>query len=63
MTRATRRVEHTGPTAQFLYLAFELGVEEWKLGFMTQCLAGPAEVTAGFARRARELGVRIPART
>ena len=26
-------------------------------------LAGPAEVTAGFARRARELGVRIPART
>ena len=43
MTRATRRVEHTGPTAQFLYLAFELGVEEWKLGFTTQCLAGPAD--------------------
>src|SRR5262245_56469880 len=36
MTRATRRVEYTGTTAQSLYLAFELGVEEWKLGLTTQ---------------------------
>ena len=35
MTRATRRVEYTGATAQRLYLAFELGIEEWKLGFTT----------------------------
>jgi transposase len=35
MTRATRRVEYTGVRPQILYLAFELGIEEWKLGFTT----------------------------
>ncbi|MDI6772937.1 MAG: hypothetical protein QME77_10180 [bacterium] len=33
MTRAPRRNEYTGGRAQWLYLAFELGVGEWKLGF------------------------------
>jgi transposase len=33
MTRATRHDEDTGERAQVLYLAFELGVGEWKLGF------------------------------
>ena len=33
MTRATRRHENTGKSSQILYLSFELGVEEWKLGF------------------------------
>ena len=33
MTRATRRNEYTGESVQWLYLAFELGVDEWKLGF------------------------------
>jgi transposase len=32
MTRATRRQEYTGKAAH-LYLAFELGVDEWKLEF------------------------------
>src|SRR4029450_4340215 len=42
--RATRRVEYTaapGPTAPCLYLAFELGLEEWKLGFATEPSATP----------------------
>ncbi|MGQ0551132.1 MAG: IS110 family transposase [Armatimonadota bacterium] len=33
MTRATRRNEYTGEKAQWLSLAFELGIDEWKLGF------------------------------
>ena len=33
MTRATRTDEYTGKTSQVLYLSFELGVTEWKLGF------------------------------
>lgn len=32
MTRATRHQEYSGTTS-YLYLAFELGVDEWKLGF------------------------------
>ena len=32
MTRATRSNEYTGKTSH-LYLSFELGVDEWKLGF------------------------------
>ena len=42
--RATRRVEYTaapGRTAPCLYLAFELGLEEWKLGFATEPSAPP----------------------
>ncbi len=41
MTRATRSVEYTGGTPQVLYLAFELAVEEWKLGFTTHLGAKP----------------------
>jgi transposase len=41
MTRATRRAEYTGPTAPSLDLAFELGIEEWKLGFTTDPGAKP----------------------
>ena len=35
MTRATRRAEYTG-AATCLYLTFELGIDEWKLGFTTE---------------------------
>jgi len=41
MTRATRRAEYTGPAAPCLYLAFELGSAEWKLGFTTEPGAKP----------------------
>jgi transposase len=33
MPRATRCDEYTGKSSQVLYVSFELGVEEWKLGF------------------------------
>jgi transposase len=37
-TRATRRTEYTAtaPTTPCLYVAFELGIDEWKLGFATE---------------------------
>jgi hypothetical protein len=39
-TRAPRRAGHTGATTgTCLYLAFELGVDEWKLGFATASAA------------------------
>ena len=41
MTRATRRVEYTGASTETLYLAFELGLDEWKLGFTTEFGAKP----------------------
>jgi transposase len=41
MTRATRSGEYTRQTAECLYLAFELGVSEWKLGFTTDLGAKP----------------------
>jgi hypothetical protein len=41
MTRATRTAEYTGATALCLYLAFELGSNEWKLGFTTEPEATP----------------------
>jgi hypothetical protein len=43
-TRATRRVEDipaTGSAAPCRYMAFELGLEEWKLGFATKPTATP----------------------
>ena len=40
MTRATRRDKYIGKTSH-LYVAFELGVEEWKLGFSTDLGAKP----------------------
>jgi transposase len=41
MTRATRTAEYTGATTLCLYLAFELGSNEWKLGFTTEPGATP----------------------
>src|SRR2546427_6798017 len=41
MPRATRCAEYTGPAAPCLYLAFELGSHEWKLGFTTEPGATP----------------------
>src|SRR2546422_1317636 len=41
MTRATRTAEYTGATPLCLYLAFELGSNEWKVGFATEPGATP----------------------
>jgi hypothetical protein len=41
MTRATRTAEYAGATTLCLYLAFELGSHEWKLGFTTEPGATP----------------------
>jgi hypothetical protein len=41
MTRATRPAEYTGATTLCLNLAFELGSNEWKLGFTTEPGAKP----------------------
>jgi transposase len=41
MTRATRCAEYIGLAAPCLYLAFELGSVEWKLGFTTEPGATP----------------------
>ena len=41
MTRATRTAEYTGATTLCLYLAFELGSNEWKLGLTTEPGATP----------------------
>src|SRR6266850_673190 len=52
MTRATRTAEYTGATTLCLYLAFELGSHEWKLGFTTEPGATPRVRTMP----AREVG-------
>jgi transposase len=41
MTRAARPAESTGASTPCLYLAFELGINEWKLGFTTEPGAKP----------------------
>ena len=42
MTRTTRRPEYSGATTTpCLYLTFELGIGEWKLGFTTEASATP----------------------
>jgi hypothetical protein len=57
MPRATRRAEYTGAAAPCLYLAFELGVDEWKLGFTTdpatkpRVRVMPPGTYAGWSRR------------
>ena len=43
MTNATRTEQYTGKAEQVLYLAFELGTKEWKLGFTTDPAARPRE--------------------
>jgi len=58
MTRATRSAEYTGPAAPCLYVAFELGMAEWKLGFTTEPGATPRVRTVparDLARLAREI--------
>ena len=51
MTRATRTAEYTGATTLCLYLAFELGSNEWKLGFTTE----PGATPRGRTMPARDL--------
>jgi hypothetical protein len=51
MTRATRTAEYTGATTLCLYLAFELGSNEWKLGFTTE----PGVTPRGRTMPARDL--------
>src|SRR5258705_9618875 len=68
MTRATRTAEYTGSTALCLYLAFELGSHEWKLGFTTEPGATPrgrtmpardlARLTRGTADAKNRFGVK-----
>ena len=41
MTRATRSAEYTGERDQILHLSFELGNNDWKLGFTTDHGAKP----------------------
>ncbi len=58
MTRATRTAEYTGATTLCLYLAFELGSNEWKLGFTTEPGAQPRVRTMparDLARLTREI--------
>src|SRR5438128_12081558 len=58
MTRATRTAEYTGATTLCLYLAFELGSNEWKLGFATEPGARPRVRTMparDLARLTREI--------
>src|SRR5438552_6241048 len=58
MTRATRTAENTGATTLCLYLAFELGSNEWKLGFTTEPGATPRVRTMparDLARLTREI--------
>lgn len=58
MTRATRRAEYTGAAMGCLYLAFELGIDEWKLGFTTDPAVKP-RVRVMPARDLRRLVVEI----
>jgi transposase len=60
MTRATRGDEYIGKTSQVLYLAFELGVDEWKLGFSKDLRTKP-RVRATPARDLKRLAREIAA--
>src|SRR4029453_7239711 len=58
MTRATRTAEYTGAPTVCLFLAFELGSNEWKLGFTTEPGATPRVRTMparDLARLTREI--------
>jgi len=69
MTRATRRLEYTGKPSQVLYVSFELGVDEWKVGFSLEMGSKPrvrvipARDLPGLAREiaAAKLWFRLPA--
>ncbi len=60
MTRATHCNKYTGETSQVLYVAFELGVDEWKLGF-TKDLGTTPRVRVMPARDLRRLAREITA--
>jgi len=60
MTRATQSNEYIGKTSQVLYLAFELGVDEWKLGFSKDLGTRP-RVRVMPARDLKQLGREIAA--
>ena len=60
MTTATRSDKYTGKTSQVLYLSFELGVSEWKLGF-TKDLGTKPRVRVMPARDLTRLGREIAA--
>ena len=58
MTTATRSKEYTGKTSPVLYLSFELGVSEWKLGF-TKDLGTKPRVRVRSARDLQRLAREI----
>ncbi len=60
MTTATRSTEYIGKTSQVLYLSFELGVNEWKLGF-TQDFATKPRIRVTPARDLTRLAREIAA--
>src|SRR3972149_2436085 len=69
MTRASRHAKYTGESAQWLYLAFQLGADEGELGFTSA--RGPTPRVRGMPARdlkrlAREIAaakqwLRLPA--
>ncbi len=60
MTRATRSSEYNGKISQVLYLSFELGVDEWKLG-LTKDLGAKPRVRVMPARDLKRLAREIAA--
>ena len=60
MTRATRRDKYTEEGVQVLYVAFELGVDEWKLG-CTKDLGTPPRMRVMPARDLKRLAREIAA--
>ncbi len=60
MTRATRSSEYNGKISQVLYLSFELGVDEWKLG-LTKDLGAKPRVRVMPARDLQRLAREIAA--
>jgi transposase len=58
MTRATRGAEYSGEKGEILYVAFELGIKDWKLGFATDLGTKPRLRTMparGLGRLEREI--------
>ena len=58
MTAATRNEKHIRSASQVLYLALELGAEEWKLAFITDLEAKP-RVRIMPARDLKRLGKEV----
>jgi len=60
MSTATRSNEYTGKSSEVLYVSFELGVDEWKLGF-TKDLGDKPRVRVMPARDLKRLAREIAA--